>query len=72
LAKRVAEMPATDDDFPPADKKKIWLLIARHIVEHEKDVSKAIGVLKEFQKYLSFVNLFFFLFLPSFFSSPSS
>jgi hypothetical protein len=36
LAKQVAEMPTEDDEFPQADKKKIWLLIARHIVEHQQ------------------------------------
>lgn len=50
LAKRVAETPTADDDFPAADKKKIWLLIARHIIEQQQDISKAIAVLKEFQQ----------------------
>jgi hypothetical protein len=50
LAKRVAETPTADDEFPAADKKKIWLLIARHIIEQQHDIGKAIAVMKEYQQ----------------------
>lgn len=33
LAKRVADLP--DDEFPAAQKKAIWLLIARHVIEQQ-------------------------------------
>lgn len=43
MAKENAEKPDDDD----ALRKKLWLKIAKHVVEGEKDVKKAMSVLKE-------------------------
>jgi hypothetical protein len=43
LARKNANMPADDNDL----RKKLWLRIARHVVQSEKDVKSAMGVLQE-------------------------
>lgn len=42
LAKQNADMPETDYDT----RKKLWLRIARHVVEEEKDITKAMKFLQ--------------------------
>lgn len=44
LAKINADKPADDDE---ALRKKLWLRIARHVVEKENDIKKAMAFLKE-------------------------
>ncbi|XP_033628364.1 vacuolar protein sorting-associated protein 18 homolog [Asterias rubens] len=43
LAKQSAEKPEEDDEL----KKKLWLRIARHVVEEQSDIQKAMLVLHE-------------------------
>ena len=43
LAKRVAERCFGEEE----EKKKLWLLIGRHVVEKERDIEKAMSVLKD-------------------------
>ena len=43
LAKQSAEKPEEDDELT----KKLWLRIARHVVEEQSDIQKAMLVLQE-------------------------
>ena len=43
LARQNADMPAYDQEL----RKKLWLRIARHVVEDERNVKKAMAVLQE-------------------------
>lgn len=55
LAKAIADIPKDDDidDRSPGAKqktelrKKLWLRIARHVVEEEKQIQKATAFLKD-------------------------
>jgi len=43
LARQNANMPEDDIEL----RKKLWLRIARHVVEEEKNIKKAMNVLKD-------------------------
>lgn len=54
LAKQIADMPMPEDEvsFSSANtqndtRKKLWLRIARHVVEDQKDITKAMEFLKD-------------------------
>lgn len=41
MAKKCADLPEDDEEL----RKKLWLKIARHVVQEEKDVKKAMNCL---------------------------
>ena len=49
LARQTADMPGEENDEL---RKKLWLRIARHVVEEERDVQRAMSVLEQCPKLL--------------------
>ena len=49
LARQTADMPGEENDEL---RKKLWLRIARHVVEEERDVQRAMSVLQQCPKLL--------------------
>lgn len=55
LAKSVVAKAQAESDLSPSahvglddhQRKRLWILIARHVIEHEQDISKAMKILKE-------------------------
>ena len=47
LAKRVVATAAEDESgVDEGQIKRLWILIARHVIQHEQDIGKAMGILK--------------------------
>lgn len=53
LAKSVVAKSQAEAELNPANgidehqRKRLWILIAKHVIEHEQDISKAMKILKE-------------------------
>jgi len=51
LAREIAELPTKDEELKDSDRdelrKKLWLKIARHVVEEDKQIQKAMEFLKD-------------------------